>query len=60
MDKNGKMIKQINIGPFSNCNRRLVKAGDYICFMSPFDPEINPDFPNAQTELFSTITKRTS
>lgn len=44
MDKNGKMIQQINIGPFSNCNRRLVKAGDFICFMSPFDPEINPDF----------------
>lgn len=44
MDKTGKMIKQINIGPFSNCNRRLVKAGDYICFISPFDPEINPDF----------------
>ena len=44
MDKTGKMIKQINIGPFSNCNRRLVKAGEYICFMSPFYPEINPDF----------------
>jgi hypothetical protein len=44
MDKNGKMIQQINIGPFSNCNRRLVKAGDFICFMSPFDPEINPEF----------------
>lgn len=44
MDKSGKMIQQINIGPFSNCNRRLVKAGDFICFMSPFDPEINPEF----------------
>lgn len=43
-DKTGKMVKQINVGPFSNCNRRLVKAGDYICFMSPFDPEINPEF----------------
>lgn len=44
MDKEGNLQKQINIGAFTNCNRRLIKAGDYICFMSPFETEILRSF----------------
>lgn len=44
MDKEGNILRQINIGPFTNCNRRLIKAGDYVCFMSPFETEILRSF----------------
>lgn len=38
MDKSGNELRKVNIGSFSSA-RRLMIAGDYICFMSPLETE---------------------
>ena len=38
MDKSGNELRKVNVGFFSSA-RRLMMAGDYICFMSPLETE---------------------